>query len=400
MLLHNISESGAGTLVSVEQRGMRALRVLHVVPTFYPAVCYGGPIYSVMSLGKSLSSLNCEIKVLTTDANGPARRLSEAEKRGGEAAALNVHYCRRYGKGMFAPGVMWRVGAMVRWADVVHLTGVYDFTTFPVLAACRLYGKPLVWSSRGALQRWTGSTKTSLKEMWERVCRTMAPERMALHVTSIEEGQDSDGRLGNSELHVIPNGVDIPAAITSEPMGETLELLFVGRLDRKKGIENLFEACALLDRRSFFPWRLTVLGAGDTKYEASLKQLAGQLGIAGQVCFRGHLDGAAKQQAYADSNIVVVPSHTENFGLVVAEALAHARPVIASTATPWSEIEQRGAGYWIANTPESLYDGIRKMREADRTAMGAAGRRWMASEFSWAKRASECRSVYRQLINQ
>jgi glycosyltransferase involved in cell wall biosynthesis len=373
---------------------------LHVVPTFYPAVCYGGPIYSVRALCNSLLSLDCDVRVLTTDANGPKRRLSESQKRDSAVRNLNVDYCRRYGSGMVSPELLRRIRSRIEWCDVVHLTGVYDFTTFPVLAACRLEDKPVVWSPRGGLQRWTGSRNTHWKHLWESVCRSLAPRRLALHVTSVEEAAESDARLGNGEIHVVPNGVDIPDSAATEPTGERLELLFVGRLDPKKGLENLFTACSLISRGSpSFPWRLTVAGAGVQSYQDRLREVAAQLGISDGVHFSGHLDGEAKRRAYAGCHAVVVPSHTENFGLVVAESLAHGRPVIASKGTPWAGIEGRGCGYWISNDPESLCNGIRRIRTAERTAMGMAGRSWMKSDFSWQRRAAECRDVYYGLVD-
>jgi glycosyltransferase involved in cell wall biosynthesis len=96
----------------------------------------------------------------------------------------------------------------------------------------------------------------------------------------------------------------------------------------------------------------------------------------------------------------VVPSFTENFAIVVAEALAHGAAVIASTGTPWKEIERVGCGLWVANDPESLADTISKIDSMPIAEMGERGRRWMAADFSWEKCASDMIALYRNILTQ
>src|SRR5437879_2953770 len=129
------------------------MRILHVVPSFYPAVHYGGPIYSVLQLCLNLKKLGCEVKVLTTDANG-SKRLTPKQQRDPLVHPLQVEYCRRLGGGMAAPTLLHRIHKESAWADVIHLTAVYNFPTFPTLLSARLHRRPLVWSPRGTLQRW------------------------------------------------------------------------------------------------------------------------------------------------------------------------------------------------------------------------------------------------------
>jgi len=96
---------------------------------------------------------------------------------------------------------------------------------------------------------------------------------------------------------------------------------------------------------------------------------------------------------------VIVPFYTENFANVVSEALAHARPVIASRATPWREVEQHGCGLWVDNDPGSLTSAIQKMNGYDRIAMGLRGRQWMAAAFSWDEQARRMLSLYESLVH-
>ena len=106
------------------------------------------------------------------------------------------------------------LGEYVAWADVVHLIAVYSFPTFPTLAYCRRFQKPLVWSPRGSLQRWSGSTRVATKFLWERVCRMLAAkDRVVLHTTSEEEARQSQARFPDLRTVIVHNGVELPAHV-------------------------------------------------------------------------------------------------------------------------------------------------------------------------------------------
>src|SRR5207249_1017724 len=96
---------------------------------------------------------------------------------------------------------------------------------------------------------------------------------------------------------------------------------------------------------------------------------------------------------------LVVPSHTENFGNVVAEGLAHAVPVIVSTGTPWRRLEEVGCGLWVNNDPESLAKAIEQMGRMPLREMGNRGHDWMQREFSWDKRTREMLTCYEALCD-
>ena len=145
-------------------------------------------------------------------------------------------------------------------------------------------------------------------------------------------------------------------------------------------------------------WRLKIVGEGDPPYVHGLRTIVSHHGIQEKVEFCGHLSGAAKYEAFQSSDLVVIPSFTENFGMVVAEALAHARPVIVSRGTPWREVASYGCGMWVNNDANSLASAIQQMAELDRVEMGLRGRKWMIGEFSWEERAAQMFKLYEELI--
>ena len=375
----------------------RPIRVLHVVPSYWPATAYGGPIESVHALCLAEARAGARVHVLTTDANGRER----LELPNGRVARTNdglrIRYARRWGGVSFAPALLTRLPRAIARSDVVHLTAVYSFPTIPTLFFSRLVRKPVVWSPRGALLSWTGETRPALKAWWRRVCAATMPRRTVLHVTSDAEEAASRSAFPGAEIVVIPNGVDIPESVARPKRGGTTQLVFLGRLHPIKALENLIEACRICTERGWTAWRLSIAGKGDAAYEASLRDLVSRAGIGSAVAFLGPVQGERKTALLCSADLVVVPSHSENFSMVVVEALAHGVPVVASTGTPWSALQRRECGWWVENAPEGLAKALLASRGADLVAMGARGRRWMQEEYPWDAVAERMLATYRRL---
>jgi glycosyltransferase involved in cell wall biosynthesis len=368
---------------------LKPLRILHVTPTFYPATYYGGPIFSTYALCNALAAKpGVQLRVLTTDAAGPklSQRVDVKSFPFPYPAGYPVFFTRRVLGQAVAPGLLARLWPMIGWADVVHLTGTYSFPTIPTLGLARLRRRPILWSPRGALlasHSWADAPRQRTKRIWEMICQVVAPRSTLLHATSEEERSASLARLPGVGAVVIPNGVEVPPPLPLrrwQPDG-VLRVMFLGRIDPKKGIANLIEAIRLAGSQSL---RLDLYGAGDAQYLAEIKQLVANRGLDGVTRFHGHVEGDEKSRAFAEADVCVLPSFSENFGMVVAEALAHGVPVIVSRGVPWSEVEQRQCGRWVDNSPASLADAIASIQHRDLAAMGAAGRRWMEADFGWS----------------
>ena len=378
------------------------MKVLHVTPAFYPATYWGGPIVSVFAACNALARQDAvELRVLTTDAAGPRRsdRVAWQDTPVYYEAGYEVYFTRRAIGRDWAPGLLMRLPQMVKWADVVHLTGTYSFPTLPTLAACRSLGRPIVWSPRGALQateQWSGVRRPRAKAAFEALCRMAMPAQAVLHVTAEMEREASVKRLPGISIAVIPNGVDIPGELPDRVWrpGGRLRLLYISRLDPKKGLENLLGAMSMLPAH----FTLDIYGTGDEVYERSLKVRVAEMGLGPRVTFHGHVLNAAKTKAFVEADLFVLPSFSENFGMVVAEALAHGVPVVTSHATPWKEVETVGCGLWVDNRPDSIAEAILELSVGDLEAMGRRGRLWMMGQFSWKGVARQVRELYESLV--
>jgi glycosyltransferase involved in cell wall biosynthesis len=349
-----------------------------------------------LALCKELAkSEGVELQVLTTDANGPYRRIDANELAHVPERQFEIKYCRRNFYPDVSLGLLARLPQMILRADLVHLHGVYCFSTMPTLILCALMRKPVVWSASGALQR-SSERKRHTKTLFDKLCNVFsARNRVVVHYATEVEAAESNARLLNVSSVVIPFGATIPTSTserTSHPA--PLRLLYVGRLHPIKGIENLLRALALTKS----DLSLTICGAGETTYEASLRTLVTELALGERVRFLGEVSGDVKEDQFRQADLCVVPSFKESFGAVVTESLARAVPVIASDGTPWPAIDEVGCGVWIRNSPESLAQAIDQAATWPLQAMGNRGREWMRREFSWDRTAARFIDTYHNLV--
>ena len=374
------------------------MNILHITPAFYPATYWGGPIYSTYGLCNALAKLGrVKLRVLTTDSCGPRiyDRLDVEHCPALYPSGYEVYFCRRILGASISLGMLGRLAPLVRWADVVHLTGVYSAPTIPALIISHFFQKPLVWSPRGAFLNWGQRVKKPLaKSAWGKLCNALiGTSPCVLHATSNEEVMSCQGRVRNASISLIPNGVEVPEELPKKewlPNGQ-IRILYMGRLHPIKGIERLIEALALLRHESFC---LNICGDGHSLYAASLRNLVRRLDLEARITFHGHVRDAEKLHAYMESDVCVVPSFSENFGMVVVEALAHGIPVIASKGTPWAHLTKYGAGFWVDNRPEDLAAAITDIARKDLSVMGSIGRNWMREQFQWKSIATRMSDLY------
>jgi glycosyltransferase involved in cell wall biosynthesis len=376
------------------------MKILHVIPAFAPAYVYGGPINSVYSLCKALAAQGCEVRTITTDANGSRNTVAVEKTRDVDLPdGFQVRYCRRTAGDSISYDMLRLLREYIQWADIVHLTAVYSFPTLPTLVLCRWYDKPVVWSPRGSLQSWRGIRRSLFKRIWDYLCLLAVPAKTDIHFTSEMEARSSEGRLpGIRHRAVIPNVVEVPESVEHRGGDGRLRLVYLGRLHPKKGIENLIDACNRLKHAGQSSWSLRIAGSGENGYVQKILDKIAGLGLANEIVLTGSVIGEAKERLFQTADIVVVPSYSENFCMVVGEALAHGVPVIASQGSPWPRLEKIGCGLWVNNDAVSLADAIERMRQMPLDKMGQLGREWMRRDYSPSAIARSTTEMYARLL--
>lgn len=382
------------------------MHILLITPFYYPANYWGGPIYSHYGLNNAIAEMpNVQLRVLTTDSAGP-----EKEDRL-DTSAIDyitlfpnylVLFCSRIAGYSISLEMLLKLPILIRWADVVHLSSIYNFPTIPTLLLSRIWNKPVVWSLHGALlrdQRFPKKQRRSLKYLWMRICNAMIqPDRVTLHVTSDEEKVATVAQIPNANAIVIRHGVKVVTIFPNReylPEGR-MRLLFIGRLDPIKGIENLMDALNQIGDPSI---TLSICGDGDAQYVSNLKQYARNLDLLDKnVHFLGHANDEFKTYTLLNSDVCVFPSYSENFGIAIAESLAHGVPVIVSRGTPWKSVEDKQCGLWVDNSPESLADAIKSIRQMSLAEMGKRGWEWMKSDFGWESIGFKMLEIYNRVL--
>lgn len=344
-------------------------------------------------LCSALASLGVDVHVLTTDANGSSSLAPSATAAA--AVKFPVSYCKRVAGNTISVAMLQQMRPAVEWADVVHLHGVFNFPTLPTLAAARTLKRPIFWSVHGSLQ--SSGKPRLVKRLWLAATDLLASQGTVMHFASELEARASIESSWSGQYRIIGHGVRVPDALQKR-RGDVLRVLFVGRLHPIKGIERLIEACALSRQEHGTKLSLTIAGTGDAKYVKGLRTLVTNRGLANVVTFAGLIEGDRQRELYEMSDVLVMPSDQESFGLVAAEALAHGVPVVASKATPWEGLETMGCGWWRTCDPHDLAAVLKEAATVDLLSMGERGRAWMLEAFSWEAVATSTLDAYRALV--
>jgi len=299
-----------------------------------------------------------------------------------------------------SPALLGALRGAARDADLLHSHGLWAMPNVYPGWVARRASAPLVISPRGTLSPWAlNHSKWRKKLFWALAQGRVVEAAACLHATAESEYRDLRSLGLQQPICVIPNGVDVaPLDAPATTGSASRTVLYVGRLHVKKGIDLLLRAWAVV-APALPGWRLRIVGPDDGGYEAPLRRLAASL-AAPRVSFEGAVYGAAKQALYRAASVHVLASHSENFGMTVAEALANGTPVITTRGTPWSGLVSEGCGWWIDIGVEPLVAALREATSVGAEALrerGARGHRWMLRDFSWDRAARDMADVYRWL---
>ncbi|MGA1206089.1 MAG: glycosyltransferase, partial [Opitutales bacterium] len=219
-----------------------------------------------------------------------------------------------------------------------------------------------------------------------------------IHATAEMEAGFIRDALGEKcpPIIVVPNGVELPDedcdGRDEADKGGLKRILFLSRIHPKKGVLDLIKAFGDLKPEG---WELVIAGNDDGGHRAVCEDFASHQVNADRITFTGPVSDADKWEVYRSADLFVLPSYSENFGIVIGEALGMGVPVITTTATPWERMEEKGCGWWIEPGEDSLKLALKKALALDpetRAAMGKRGSAWIRSEFTWE-------SVGRQFVD-
>jgi glycosyltransferase involved in cell wall biosynthesis len=346
---------------------------------------YGGPAFSVSRLATALAAAGVEVAVWSADGSVSRTELLAADTT-----------VRRLGGDL-------RSAAVAFGPDVAHDNGLWLAHNHRIAQLARAAGWPRVLSTRGMLEPWALRHKRWKKTAaWRLYQRRDANRAAALHASSDVEAANLAALRLRAPIHTIANGVDLPepapatrAAATDRPM----TAVFLGRIYPVKGLPMLVQAWARVRPAG---WRLVIAGPDEAGHRGEVEAGVAAAGLTDSISFPGPVAGAVKAALLAGADLFVLPSHSESFGMALAEALAHGAPVLTTTAVPWPQLETRQCGWRTAPTVDGLAEGLRVATARDRAtleAMGAAGRA-LAAEYGWPRTADTFVALYESLMRQ
>lgn len=287
--------------------------------------------------------------------------------------------------------------------SLIHSHGLWLPVNYRAAQASRKYGVPLVIQPHGMLEPWALAHKALKKRIAMALFQRNDLRSAKLLVASSPVEFENLRQLGfRQPIAIIPNGVAPPVVLgNAESVGlhpdRNRVVLFLSRIHPVKGVVNLLKAWATL---APVGWTLRIAGPDEGGHLAEVTQLIEKLRLHESVEYVGEADAARKAVLYQQADLFVLPTFSENFGVVVAEALSYGVPVITTRSAPWADLETFGCGWWVETGVAPLVAALGEammLDDAQRSVMGGYGRAYV-QRYDWPNIASQTAGTYRWLL--
>lgn len=281
--------------------------------------------------------------------------------------------------------------------SIVHINGIWSPQNWGFQKVAQELGIPVVLSPHGMLEPWILAHNPWKKKIGLFLYQNKAIHSAEhLHATAIME-KESIRNLGyKNNLTIIPNGIDISEVKKKKEFYGSKKIIFLSRIHPKKGIELLLEAWRITNTQG---WTLEIAGNGDANYIKNLNESAGDIS---NVHFVGAKYGEEKWNFLRSADVMVLPTHSENFGIVIAEALAVGLPVITTTGTPWEDLNTHECGWWIDLSVENLSHTLTSVflkNSHELKELGENGIKLIESKYNIKQMGIDIKDLYLKILN-
>ncbi|MEL7508641.1 MAG: glycosyltransferase [Cyanobacteria bacterium J06554_1] len=388
------------------------MKILHVIPSLSPKL--GGPTQAVLHLSKNLQNCDVDVQILTTNDNTDqlldVPLLKPTLYKGVKVTFLprtlrakEFIYTHELNK--------WHQQNLSSF-DVIHTHYIFSYLSSWTARAARHRKIPYLMRPLGQLTPWALSQSSLKKKLYRKLLEDKNLQAANLiHCTSPGEADDVSKLGFQTPKLCLPLGVELPKLDRLQARAQLKKqyhlkdapiLLFLSRLHIKKRPELLLKAVQRWKQSNVYV-NLLIAGSGEPTYEKQLRDQVKELEINDLVTFTGFVDGKNKECLLQGSDLFMLPSYSENFGIAVAEALAAGTPVAITPdvqTAPW--IEKADAGWIIPGQLDSWVRTLEPILQQPHllTERGLAGRTLAATTFSWPKIAQELLNVYSKIKSQ
>lgn len=311
------------------------MKVLHITSSLDKSA--GGPSRSVPQTCLALAKLGVEIEIICLPSVNPVK--IESHPR--------LHVTFMTYKNLIRFAFQLRPDT----ADLIHIQHVWTPYLTIIAHAARMKGIPYIITPRGMLEPWIMAQRPWKKKIGMALYQRRDLRGAVLIHSTCEMEKENILALGfTNRMAVIPNGIDLEKLPSPKQTYGSKKIVFLSRIHAKKGIELLLKAWNSIKNKG---WTLEIAGDGEADYVTELKQLIVKDQIE-NVLLVGSKYGTEKWALLKSADLFILPTFSENFGIVVAEALVMGVPVITTKGTPWKELETKNCGWWIDLTEENL----------------------------------------------
>ena len=388
------------------------MKVLHVIPSI--AKVKGGPTQIILEMVKALRECGVDAEIVTTDDNGdqrfdlPLRQRLEYEQ-------VPVWFLPRFSPPLrdfiFSPeltGWLWRYLANY---DILQTHYLFSFAPTCAAAIARQQKIPYIVTPYGMLTPWALSHQHLKKQIYSTIERHNLNQAVAIHCSTPEESQDVRNFQVTTPSFIVPYGVHLPTPQSQAKqhlrraygIPETTPIiLFFSRLHPKKRPDLLLGALNQLASQNH-DFHLLMAGSGDPEYLSYLTNLVSSLGLQSQTSMTGFVTGQKKDLLLQGSDLFVLPSFSENFGIAVAEAMAAGLPVIITPGVQIApEVADENAGLIVEGEVDAVADAMLKLLDSPelRYKLGENGKRLVRHRYCWSAIAQNLSFVYAALLQK
>lgn len=286
--------------------------------------------------------------------------------------------------------------------SIIHNHGLWLQCNHQSALVARELGLPYIVSPRGMLEPGALAFSAWKKKLpWLLWQRRVLEQTTAFCATSEQEAENIR-RLGfRQPIAVIPNGIVLPEAVKRETQSSNgvRYALFLSRIHPVKGLLNLVKAWAAVKPAG---WRVLLAGPDENGHQREVERLIGELRLNDVFEFVGPVEGGAKDELYRRASLFILPTFSENFGIVVAEALAAGTPVITTKGAPWQGLVEHDCGWWVDIGVEPLVKAIREATELNELQlrdMGERGRDFVQNNFGWPGIGRQMSDFYEWILH-
>lgn len=359
------------------------MKVIHIVKTLNEE--YGGPARSVQGLVSGL------------EANGVEAWLVTLEKSIGPWVEGVKHY-RNFDGASFRE-VKSKLRGLIKdvQPDLIQTHDLWMLKLHACHQVARELGIPYIMTPRGALEKWCLRHK-----WWKKIPALITYQgydlRNARAIQSTAESETIQTRkyCGSAPVYFSTNGVLFPKELPKRDneCQAKRRALFVSRIHPKKGLSTLVEAWAKVRPKG---WEIEIVGTDADGYQRIVEDSVRSLGLENDFIFTGALPDSKKWEAYARADLFILPTHSENFGIVVAEALYAGLPVITTKGTPWTELNTTKSGWCVDDSIDSICQALKEateMGDEKLTLMGSRGHELICKKYTWSGITKDLVAIY------